>query len=283
MTAAARQPRQLWWAGAAAVVLYVVVAALTGGRPLFDGFAPPAPYRWVNPPPELAAGNQPPEPAERNVPLTGEGNEATNASTSDAQIIVTLPTAAVAGHPPDTTILLRLAPGDAAALGPLPSGLRALSNAYQVTLTYQPSGTPVTEIKPGPAIAMTAESHGSKLLFSPDGQAWEETSARPFGTTTGLTGPFRGPGYYVIGGTPPVAVTTTTPRGGSGGAAGVGIGVVAAIAIAAAGLTLRSRRRQRREESARKARAVAQARARTKGKAPPKAKAPPPRKKPKRR
>ncbi|MGH9223120.1 MAG: hypothetical protein ACRD2W_04910, partial [Acidimicrobiales bacterium] len=156
MTAASQAgpaQRRLWWAGAAAAVVYVVVAALTGGRPLFDGFAPPAPYRWVMPRPEFAAGNQPPETAERNVPLTDEGNEATNASTPDAQIIVTLPTGAVPPQPPDSTVALRLVPVDPAPLGPLPAGLVAQSNAYQLSMTYQPSGEPVTEIKPGPAIA----------------------------------------------------------------------------------------------------------------------------------
>ena len=281
MTGAAQAAplKRLWWAGGGAVLLYVAVAIVTGGRPLFDGFAPPVPYRWVNPPPEFAAGNQPPEAAERTVPLTAEGNEATNASTTDAQIIVTLPTATVPANPPDTAILLKLTPLDAATLAPLPEGLKAHSNAYQVTMTFQPSGTPVTGIKTGPAVAMTASGTSTKLLFSADGRGWQEIPGRPFGSTQGLTGGFNGPGYYLVAAPPSATPTTTAPAGGSGGAAGVVVGVAALGAVGVAAYTLRSRRQQRRERE--RARAKALTRTRT---GPPKSRPKPqPRKKPKRR
>ena len=49
-------------AGVGIVTLYLAGAAVSGRasilarRPLLDGLAPPTPYRWVNPPPDLAAG-----------------------------------------------------------------------------------------------------------------------------------------------------------------------------------------------------------------------------------
>jgi hypothetical protein len=127
------RPR-LRWAGLALVAAYAVVAAATQGlasrpvRPLFDGFAPQVPYRWVRPPPELAADNVPPQPAQRTIPLGEIGSEVTNASTTDAQIILTLPAGAVAVHPPDTAVALTITPHDAATLAPLASPLRAAGN-----------------------------------------------------------------------------------------------------------------------------------------------------------
>lgn len=63
--------RRVAWAGAGLALLYVVVAAVTAQLssrpvlPLFDGFAPPTPYAWVNPPPARAADNVPPKAASR--------------------------------------------------------------------------------------------------------------------------------------------------------------------------------------------------------------------------
>lgn len=83
--------RPVAWAGAGLALLYVVVAALTAQLssrpvlPLFDGFAPPTPYAWVNPPPERAGDNVVPKPVEREVPLAPDGVPATNATTDDAR------------------------------------------------------------------------------------------------------------------------------------------------------------------------------------------------------
>ena len=69
--------------GLGAAVLYVAGTALSGSlgplarRPLLDGFAPPQPYRWVSPPPNLAAGNKPPASAVVSLQLDPQtGSEA---------------------------------------------------------------------------------------------------------------------------------------------------------------------------------------------------------------
>lgn len=257
-------------AGWALVGLYVAVAAATPGRPLFDGFAPPAPYRWVKPPPETAAGNQRPESAERNVPLGEQGSEATNASTPDAQVIVTLPTGAIPARPPDTTVTLRLTPHDAATLASVPAPLRVVSNAYQLTLVYQPSGTPVAQLGANASIALTAASQGDGLHFSADGTRWQGVpGVRPFGATHGMVGPVQGDGYYVVTASPAVSATTTThasagPDGGRDSGRAVAVAAVAAAAVAgvvAAGFLIRSRRQEReRERQQRERRRRAQAR-----------------------
>ena len=170
----------------------MVVALLTNQLssrpvlPLFDGFAPPTPYRWVNPPPERAGDNVVPQPVERELGLTPAGAPASNVSTDDAQAIVGLNEGSVPASPPDTAVVIRLVPTDAAALGPLPPGLRVVSNAYKVEMRYVPSQTPLTRLAAGGTVALTAADSGDRLLYSADGQTWEERTFRPYGTDHGL-------------------------------------------------------------------------------------------------
>ena len=166
--------------------------------PLFDGFAPPTPYAWANPPPEQAAGNVPPAPAEREFPLGPEGSTASNASTDDAQAIAGLDTGSVPPSPGETGVVVRLTPGDATALAPLPPGLRAVSNAYQVGLAYLPSQTPIDRLARKGTIALTAAEAGDRLLYSPDGKAWQEIAFRPYGTDNGLFTELESVGWFVV-------------------------------------------------------------------------------------
>jgi hypothetical protein len=261
-----------WEAGAVLVVAYAVVAAVThglapfaAGRPLYDGFAPPPPYRWVKPPPEFAAGNTPPQPAQRSLPLGSGGSEATNASTNDAQIIVGLPTGAVAAHPPDTSVTLTITPLDAATVAPLPPGQQAVSNAYSVTLAYQPSQAAVTTLTntTGATIALTAALSGENLLYSADGHQWTKADSRPFGNTHGLTSTFLGPGYYVV--TAPPTATTTTAGAGGGGRAGAVVGVVLLVGVVVVALAAGSWFRRRQAQAAKGRRSPARGRGRGSG------------------
>ena len=244
-------------AGAGLFVLYAATAVAThvlaggAGRPLFDGFGPPAPYRWVNPPPELARDNMPAESAERLVPLTDMGSEPTNASTPDAQIIVGLPRTAIPPHPPDTAVLLRIAPRDGFQLGPIPPDLRVVSNAYQITMAYQPSQEPITQVVLTASIAMTASTQGDTLLYSTDGQQWAITLSRPFGATHGVLGTFEGPGYYLVAASPAVTATTTTrPSAEGGGSGGFLAAMIVAAAIGLIGLAVVTVQRRRRAAAA---------------------------------
>ena len=50
-----------------------VVAAWSVAPGFYDGIGPAAPYRWVSPPPELKAGNQPPLPGHGSVKVASNG------------------------------------------------------------------------------------------------------------------------------------------------------------------------------------------------------------------
>ena len=191
-------------AGRGFALLYVVVALATATvssrpvLPLFDGFAPPTPYKWVNPPPEQAAGNVPPQPVERQFALGPAGAPASNAASDDAQAIVGLVDGSVPPSPPDTSVAVRLVPVDPGTLGPLPAGLRAVSNAYRVELRYLPSETPLTRLAAPGTIALTAAETGDRLLHSVDGQVWMEMAFRPFGTDHGLFGELDTAGWFLV-------------------------------------------------------------------------------------
>jgi len=209
--------RRVAWSGAGVVLLYVVVAALTAQLssrpvlPLFDGFAPPTPYAWVNPPPERAGDNVAPKSVERDVPLNADGVSATNAAVDDAQAIVGLDKGSVLPNPPDTAVKVRITPGDAGALGPLPAGLRAVSNAYRVELAYVPSGTAVERLATQGTVALTAADNGDRMLFSPDGQTWEEVAFRPYGQDHGVFTELEMPGWFVV-----ASSASAAPAGGGG-------------------------------------------------------------------
>ncbi|MGI8808953.1 MAG: hypothetical protein ACR2KK_14155 [Acidimicrobiales bacterium] len=191
-------------AGAGLALLYVVVALVTDQLssrpvlPLFDGFAPPAPYQWVNPPPERAGDNVAPQPVEREFALAPDGAPASSATTDDAQAIVGLDKGSVPASAGDTAVVVRLVPTDAGTLGPLPPGLRAVSNAYKVELRYVPSQTPLTRLAVKGTLALTATGPGDRLLHSTDGRTWQERAFRPFGQDHGLFTELEDVGWFVV-------------------------------------------------------------------------------------
>jgi hypothetical protein len=128
--------------------IYVVAVMVTGRagllpvRPLFDGQAPVPPYRWVDPPPEFAEANVPPEPVEVSIELSDQGTRAASFGTPDAQALVTLPAGAVPPAAGEAAALVSVGPVDPDEVGPPPSDLRFDGNAYRIEITYQPSGEP---------------------------------------------------------------------------------------------------------------------------------------------
>lgn len=195
------------WAGAGLALLYVAVAVVTAQLssrpvlPLFDGFAPPTPYAWVNPPPERAADNVAPRSVEQEFPLGPEGVTASNAATADAQAILGLDHGSVPPHPPDTAVRARVTPVDAGTLGPLPPGLRVVSNAYRVELAYVPSQVPVEVLARPGTIALTGGDTADRLLYSADGQTWQERTFRPYGQDHGLFTELDSVGWFVLAST----------------------------------------------------------------------------------
>ena len=199
----ARRPLAL---GLAAGALYAVVAVSTlllADRPLlplFDGLAPPPPYRWVKPPPELASSNEQPASITREAPLGPEGSPFLNVTPEDAQAVVVMEAGAVAANPPDTSVRVAVTPHDSGTLGGLPPGLTAVSNAYEVAITYQPSGA-VPTLRAGVAssVALTAAGFSDVMLYSPDGASWtRRPDPEPLLGGHGLKATLEAPGYFLV-------------------------------------------------------------------------------------
>ena len=138
--------------GAAVVLAYVALALASAGLsplaggPMLDGLGPLAPYRWVDPPPELAATNQAPSSGRFDVTLGPQGSEAATFVLSDNQATFILPAGVFAPQTGQDRVRLRVDPVDPASLGPAPDGMAVFGNAYRLRATYQPGGRPVEPV-----------------------------------------------------------------------------------------------------------------------------------------
>ena len=200
--------------GLALALAYVVVAVaharLGGGsRPLFDGFAPPPPYNWVHPPKEFAAGNTVPKPSSFEIALGPAGSAVSGGSSSDGQMIFSIPAGAIAAHAPDTNVKVDVTPLDPAGLAPPLPGLNADGNAYRVDFTYQPSGAPVPALAVPSDIFLVVPSPAQTVLFSADGKTWEMLPFRPAADPTQVGGAINRPGYFEAAAPPAPAPTGT--------------------------------------------------------------------------
>ncbi len=216
--------------GLALALVYVALAAAYNARPLFDGFAPPAPYRWVSPPPEFRAGNVVPQPATVEAPLGPSGSAQAGGSSGDGQVILSFAAGAFPAQPPDTKVVVQVAPVDPATLAPPPAGLAADGNAYRLQFAYEPSKSPAAAVAAPADIFLVVPEPAQSLLFSADGQAWEVLPFRPVPDLHQIGGAFDRPGYFLAVAPP---VDRLRP-GGGGEAAGVlrAVAAIAALALA---------------------------------------------------
>jgi hypothetical protein len=241
-------------AGVGIVVLYLAGAALSGRasilarRPLLDGLAPPTPYRWVNPPPDLAAGNKPPASTRFTLELTANGSRLGAFSTSDGQINLVLSEGAVAARPGQTGVEVAVDPVDPAKLGPAPLGLVVAGNAYRIQASYRPSGHKVEAFGGQSSVGLVypllaaalADPAGHVVLSSADGRAWKQLASTDQPATHQVSAQLTRTGYVQVG----VALA----EGGAGSDPRnrillLGTGIAVVIVVAALVLRLRERSR----------------------------------------
>jgi hypothetical protein len=188
-------------AGVLILGAYVVVAVVTFGvvghgiLPLFDSIGPTPAYRWLRPPTLVAEGNRAPTVGERVVALGPDGSQPASISTGDGQVAVTLGPGTIPAHGRDSTVRVTVTPMDAAALTSPPPGLRADGNAYDVALTYEPSGAPVGPIVGGNIVLQVPEP-ASTVLFAATG-AWQAHNGQRVGGPEFVGSSFEGSGHYL--------------------------------------------------------------------------------------
>jgi hypothetical protein len=235
----------------AAVYVATVRLSARHQRPLFDGVAPSAPYRWVNPPSEFEQGNVPPHPSTIDLPLAPDGFKATGATSEDGQVVLNLPDGAVPARPGETGVRVVVTPLDPAKLGRLPPGLFADGNAYRIEMRYVPSGVAIGSLaKPG-NLVMTVPAPSVALVESPDGRTWQRLDIASAGPSTNPAVQFARAGDYL-------GASDVSPLSGGGSSSDntgrivlvAGIAAVLAMALVLTPVLVRRARRTRRNRTA---------------------------------
>jgi hypothetical protein len=239
-------------AGGGIVVLYLAGAVVSGRgsilvrRPLLDGLAPPTPYRWVNPPRELAAANKRPASTRFTVKLQADGSRLGAFSTSDGQINLVLSEGAIPPRSGQTEVEVDVDPIDPATLGPPTSGLVVAGNAYRIRASYRPSGAGIATLGGQSSVGLVypllatavADVGGHVVLLAVDGRTWKQLASTDTPGTHQVSAQLNSTGYVQVG-VPPSA-------GGAGSDQRSRILLLAsavALAIVAAALLLRFRER----------------------------------------
>jgi hypothetical protein len=250
-----RDRRSALLAGLVVVVVYVALAAWSGSitplarGPLLDGVGP-VNYRWVSPPPELEATNQPPSSGRFRLPLGKEGVGTQVVFTSDSQVTVVIDEGSIGPAPSERSAELLVEPVDPAELAPPGGELVPFGNAYRFGARFLPSGEQVDDLdRPIQAILVypatsTLHATSHEIMFSPDGEAWQalETTDSPAQQQAQADVP--GLGYIVVAGVP--APTTPAPSSTSGGTPALAVALLVAagvVLLIGIGLLIRSRAR----------------------------------------
>ena len=212
-----------------AVVLGTTMATDRPVRPLFDAAGGALPYKWVKPPWYVGSTNVKPQPSHSDILFENGTSPLIGVTSDDAQIILNLPQGALPPRNGETAVRTAFTPLDPSKLAELPGGMRPDGNAYRVDMTYQPSGEPLRETTAPGNVVMVVPDEAEKMVFSPDGEAWEELPSHMLGDPNTVGSPFTRPGYYLVGTTLP---EFANPNKDEGTSKTVGIVlVVAALAL----------------------------------------------------
>jgi hypothetical protein len=242
-----RARRQLAW-GFGAIALYLAAALVSfrGGllpaRPLYDGIAPPQPYRWVNPPPELASGNLAPESGSGEVPLTKKGSDAVSVATADRQASLVFAPNAVTPRAGEKKVRVLIDPLDPATLGRAPKGLEYDGNAYRFEASYARSGEPIALAGP-PLTVVLRYALGATELFRREGNVWVTVKTLSGGGPLEIAGDTTALGTFVAAGPP------LTDSGGS--RVWDVVAAAAGLVVVIAGVLFARRRKHKRARAAR--------------------------------
>jgi hypothetical protein len=179
-------------------LLFVTALLTQRGVPvriLFDGQIPPQPYRWVHPPANLAATNQPPLPGSGDVPLTPTGSGARSVPTGDGQAIVIFAQDGAEPRPGESSIQVKVTAIDPATLPPLPPGWKVDGNAYRIDATYAGSRQPAPLRKPI-TVDLRYPIHAEAVLRL-SGSAWQVLETTRFEISLTLVSLSDRPGIFV--------------------------------------------------------------------------------------
>jgi hypothetical protein len=231
-------------AGLAIAVIYAVTALWSGHlsplarRPLLDGLAPPTAYRWVQPPPELAATNQKPTPGSFTVELGKDGSKTAVVTTDDAQVTVILPAGSFASAEGQRSIEVTVEPLAGAIAHP-DEPLHVVGNVYLLDATYRPSGDAAKLASLATVVLvypLLGNDHGShSIIWSRTGDRWKAFQTDDLPSIQQAGADIRELGYVSVAGQPASPTGGTGSSGGGSSAATIAIvaGLVVLAVVAA--------------------------------------------------
>jgi hypothetical protein len=192
--------------------VYIVLAmvsgrlSLLGRRPLFDGFAPPPPYNYVSPPPDVAATNKRPAAGRFTIDLDPTaGSEPKVVATSDFQASIALAQGAIPPHGGDSSVSLTMTPLAPGSNLVVASELQIVGNVYRFTATYRPSGQLVGRLRDAAqlVLAYPLRSHSltfqHTLLRSTDVRSWTAGPSTDSIAQQLVQGNVRDLGFFAVG------------------------------------------------------------------------------------
>lgn len=229
----------------AAILLGLAAAAYAvtawSVRPgFYDGLAPPSPYRWVSPPPSLAAGNQQPLPGHALIPVGSGSSGPYTTFTNDGQAIVSFVGGAFRVSPGQSGVNVTITPE---AAYPAPTGFTPATNVYLVTADAPLVKAALMQFSYATGVAAPSYLYG----VPESGGAWKNLGASPVSAPYTISTRSSFLGYFAAG----------YSKGGvkPGAAVTVGGGSVLPIVVAAvillvlvAGVPLALLRRGRGED-----------------------------------
>jgi hypothetical protein len=228
----------LAWGLAAAICYLVVGAQLWPGNPLrllYEGEAPPLPYRWVRPPANLPEPNQPPSSGAGEIPLTPTGSQSASILTDDGQAALILRFGAIAPRAGASAVTVKIVPLDPRSIAPPPDKLGFDGNAYRMEASYN-TGGPATLVKPVTPV-LRYPKHATVLLrFS--GSGWVALETHVVAGSLQMFGPTDMLGIFIAA-APPSGAPGPWGRYAAGAA-------IAGLVIALVAVVLARRRRGRR-------------------------------------
>jgi hypothetical protein len=213
-------------AGIAIVALYAGSAWISGQlsplarRPLLDGLAPPTPYRWVDPPPELASTNLAPAPGTFRVELGNRGSVTAVLTTIDAQVTLILPKGSFGPAERERAVEVSIEPLAASSVEPPPPPFEILGNVYRLDSTSIPSGEPAglaAEARLVLTYPFSTGAHpGHTIVHSSDGASWTATDTNDLPSIQQTDAPIEALGYVAVArdataGTPGPSNDETSP------------------------------------------------------------------------
>ena len=218
--------------------MYVLAAWLTVPG-FFDGFAPPAPYHWVSPPPDFRSSNQPAQAGQATVRIEGGVAQAGQAFTADGQAGITFPTRSFEAASGASSVSVQVMP---VASYPDLGGIAAASNVYLVSASTRL----ISPVQVTLRVVSLRQDAPSQVFTA-------ETSAgpwKPIGPVDGsvplpLKASSSSLGYFVAG-YPPTAASSPSPAAGGAGAdwTPLVLAAGAALIVVLAGIPLVLARRQ---------------------------------------